>query len=1155
VLLVLGGTAGAVGQPGGAPGPAASYSVTLITGDRVDLDASRNGWRNGWRVSNVDPAARGEGLPEVTFEVLKASGDLYVVPSDVAEYVGAKLDRELFNVSRLVTQGLHDAAAASLPVIVDYEHGVGSLPPALDRVDVLESIDAAVAREPRAEAAAFGRAVAEEALREDRAGRSAETGLFAGIERIWLDSEVKAALDESVPQIRAPEAWAAGFDGTGVKVAVLDTGIDATHPDVAGKIVASRSFVPGQEVADGHGHGTHVASIVAGSGTASSGQYKGAAPGAQLVIGKALSNTGTAPTSQLIAAMEWAAIEQDADVVNMSLGSQVASDGSDPASQAVNNLTASTGTLFVVAAGNLGPGASTISAPGAATNALTVGAVDKSDVLAGFSSRGPRLGDHALKPEITGPGVNITAARAAGTSLGEPVDERYTTASGTSMATPHVAASAAILTQQHPDWGPAQLKAALVATSTDGGYTVYQQGTGRVDVARAVGQAVQVSPATADFGFFPWPQQGPPVAKPITYTNPTAADVTFDLTLTAAGVGGAPVPDGALTLDADSITVPAGGTATATLTLDPTAVDAGLYTGRVVATAPSGVRLSTPVGFSIDEEKFTLGVHVLARENVNQFTNVNVQLYAVDGSLAGQSRPVNCLPGCSDPIAFVVPAGTYSARAFVRWFDATGRRQLAVLIDPEVQVTQDTEITLDANDAEAISFGTHLPSEPLASSPFSHFRSTADGSMQLISLLIGSGTEDWWITPTETVTKGDFWFATHVLRRAPTVEGGPSYLFQLKIYEDDRVPESLHYDFESDELASVDNHFHADQPNTPLRLGWFSRREGEFATGGFTFPFTGPVTLREYVGPLSRDVVHERRLTTTPGTIFPIDNALDVFAKAGRLTIHWNTRPNAPGALTHPPGFQGAREDRNAVPFPFAICAGCRQGNAFYPFMHRNSSEATHALGRFGTPFGGDTFRLFRDGVELPQAAPFFGAVTTYQLPPEPGRYRLTHSYQNSQTAWDFTSSAVTEDATPRGYWCAEAFFFNATTPCRAEPLLFLRYDADVDLDNTVRAGRADKIRVSAYRQAPTGPRIGGLELWVSVDDGAHWDRVKVHSRGHGEFGVKVKYPKLGLTTGAVSLKAEAWDAAGNRVAQTITRAYGLRGQNDDDEEEDEDDD
>jgi hypothetical protein len=161
--------------------------------------------------------------------------------------------------------------------------------------------------------------------------------------------------------------------------------------------------------------------------------------------------------------MQWA-VAQGADVVNMSLGGDV-SDGTDVVSRAVDELSASSSTLFVIAAGNAGSAPSTITAPGAAGSALTVGAVDGSDQMAYFSSRGPRPGDHALKPDVTAPGVGIVAARAAGTTMGDPVDANYVAASGTSMATPHVAGSAALLLQLHPSWTPADVKSALMSTA------------------------------------------------------------------------------------------------------------------------------------------------------------------------------------------------------------------------------------------------------------------------------------------------------------------------------------------------------------------------------------------------------------------------------------------------------------------------------------------------------------------------------------------------------------------------------------------------------------------------------------------------------------------------------------------------------------------
>ncbi|WP_327273730.1 S8 family serine peptidase [Streptomyces sp. NBC_01224] len=208
----------------------------------------------------------------------------------------------------------------------------------------------------------------------------------AGVTKLWYDGRAKATLDQSVPQIGAPEAWAKGFDGKGTKVAILDTGADLNNADIKSRITATQSFVSGESVQDGHGHGTHVASTIAGSGANSGGKYKGVAPGADLLIGKVLANAGSGPVSGILEGMDWA-VAQGADVVSMSLGAKAATPH-DVLTDAVDSLSDSSGTLFVIAAGNDGKGGeSTLGSPGTADAALTVGAVDKSDALAGWASR------------------------------------------------------------------------------------------------------------------------------------------------------------------------------------------------------------------------------------------------------------------------------------------------------------------------------------------------------------------------------------------------------------------------------------------------------------------------------------------------------------------------------------------------------------------------------------------------------------------------------------------------------------------------------------------------------------------------------------------------------------------------------------------------
>src|SRR5690606_11605148 len=184
--------------------------------------------------------------------------------------------------------------------------------------------------------------------------------------------------------------------------------------------VAEANFSASPDTADRVGHGTHVAGIVAGTGAASGGLRRGVAPGALLMNVKVLDDDGWGSASDVIAGMEWAAA-QGADVINVSIGAGP-SDGRDPLSQAVNAVTEAYGVLVVASAGNLGFLESAIESPGAADAALTVGNVTKDGELFWDSSRGPRLGDHAVKPEITAPGTDIAAPRAARTALGRLID-------------------------------------------------------------------------------------------------------------------------------------------------------------------------------------------------------------------------------------------------------------------------------------------------------------------------------------------------------------------------------------------------------------------------------------------------------------------------------------------------------------------------------------------------------------------------------------------------------------------------------------------------------------------------------------------------------------------------------------------------------------
>ncbi|MFD0472398.1 S8 family serine peptidase [Nonomuraea thailandensis] len=209
-----------------------------------------------------------------------------MLPDDAVAAVRAGLlDKRLFDVKYLAENGYADDTSQKLPVIVQYPEGQpeASLKrsaadvPASDPTRTLESIDASALDIAKTEAGAFWEAVRAQQPAGQGLARTPGT-LGSGIAKIWLDAKVKADLDVSVPMIGAPTAWESGYDGAGVQVAVLDTGADLGHPDLAGKVADSRSFVPDQPVQDGHGHGTHVASTIAGSGAPPAGSTRASPP-------------------------------------------------------------------------------------------------------------------------------------------------------------------------------------------------------------------------------------------------------------------------------------------------------------------------------------------------------------------------------------------------------------------------------------------------------------------------------------------------------------------------------------------------------------------------------------------------------------------------------------------------------------------------------------------------------------------------------------------------------------------------------------------------------------------------------------------------------------------------------------------------------------
>lgn len=266
---------------------------------------------------------------------------------------------------------------------------------------------------------------------------------------------------ESRNMLEAEEAIKQGFTGEAVKVGVVDTGLDATHPQLQGAEWYSAISWPAREVLDENGHGSHCCSTAAGKlyHTPLGVTVEGVSHSPLLSVKCLGRGIGTGFTSEIINAMT-ICYEKGAQVISMSLGSEECQGGCEvcPECRMVATL-AQRGIIVVIAAGNSGPQEDSIGCPGCSPDALTVAAVDRNGEPADFSSRG---GDKfPLKPDVAGPGVNIYS----GTSRGSVIDVQelaagvgFAAISGTSMATPHVAGLCALIKQKDPQITTPQIK-------------------------------------------------------------------------------------------------------------------------------------------------------------------------------------------------------------------------------------------------------------------------------------------------------------------------------------------------------------------------------------------------------------------------------------------------------------------------------------------------------------------------------------------------------------------------------------------------------------------------------------------------------------------------------------------------------------------------
>jgi subtilisin family serine protease len=330
------------------------------------------------------------------------------------------------------------------------------------------------------------------------AGKLLELAGDNSVDFIFPEREIKLLLDRSAEQINSQSFRERGFTGRGIKVAVVDTGIDGSHEMLEGKIILEKNFSSEAGVKDLHGHGTHAAGIIAGS-VRQGGAFDGIAPDAVLINAKALNADGYGTNISVISAINWAvdpdndtSTDDGADVINISLGGAYYEPDS-PLERAVREAV-ERGVLVVASAGNCSAenpsprcnGFIGVTTPGSSPYALTVGAVDANSAWADFSS-GEIITGTGIKPDVAAPGVGITSAW---------VNNSYASKSGTSMAAPFISGVGALLLEANPSLTPLEARALIEETTFDLGAKGkdIKYGAGLVDCQRIISSDAFVTP-------------------------------------------------------------------------------------------------------------------------------------------------------------------------------------------------------------------------------------------------------------------------------------------------------------------------------------------------------------------------------------------------------------------------------------------------------------------------------------------------------------------------------------------------------------------------------------------------------------------------------------------------------------------------------------
>jgi hypothetical protein len=487
-------------------------------------------------------------------------------------------------------------------------------------------------------------------------------------------------------------------------------------------------------------------------------------------------------------------------------------------------------------------------------------------------------------------------------------------------------------------------------------------------------------------------------------------------------------------------------------------------------------------------------------------------------------------------LAYSVPAGTYSVASYLVTRHPDGTTDFSLITEPDVAVSHDTVVVLDARMATRVDAHTPDPTTPVVAQ-LALQRNPVNGPTFTTTFTTFDATP-LYATPTRPVDAGQLYF--HPSYRLSDPAGG-RYIYDLDFPYAGVIPSDLDRTVNRDELATIDSSYHSPQPGRAEYDARIAVMPWQADIAGIGTNLAAPLRRTEYVLPAPGMLFLHAVVLDAQSLSGELDDVVRSYRPGQRSTEEWGRQPMAPGIQQQPLAGQS--------------CPACRSGDhlSLMLFPHVDSD------GHVEVPDSSTTTNLefYQDGKFIAQQPSGFA---TLPMSPDPASYRIVldatrdagwwPTTTHTRTEWTFTSTERAADPLPPGWVCGgkgggggggrDAAAKGDGDECSFEPLLFLSYRPDAGIDDVVAAGQPATVDVSVDHQRGSAPTsLAGVDAQVSFDDGATWAAVTTRPTADK---VTLTYPQpaLDATTGFASLRITARDAAGSEVTQTVTRAYPL---------------